>query len=72
MNHMETDLSDTNEPVMFSISILGIFFFDTFFDELDAKFSPIANSYMQSELLPFTQVDEAHYILVDASSTNCI
>jgi hypothetical protein len=71
MKHLVTDLDDTNELVMFSKSLLGNFYFDTFFDELDAEFYPIINSYMQYELLPFTQVAEPHYILVDANSTNC-
>ena len=31
MKHTITDLNDTNELVMFSNSILGNFFFDTFF-----------------------------------------
>ena len=46
MKHTVTNLNDTNESVMFSKSILGHFFFDTFFGELDAKFSPITNAYM--------------------------
>lgn len=36
MKHMVTDLNDTNEPVMFSNSMLGNFCFDTFFGELEA------------------------------------
>ena len=37
MKHMVTDLNDPNKPVMFSISILGNIFFDTFLGELEAK-----------------------------------
>ena len=40
MKHTVTDLNDANELIMFSKSILGNFYFDTFFGELDAKFSP--------------------------------
>ena len=70
MKYTVTDLNDTNELVMFSKSILGNFFFYTFFSELDVEFSPII-SYMNSKLFPCTQVVEPHYILVNASSTNC-
>ena len=54
MKYMVTNFNVANEPVMFSKSILGNFCFDTFFSELDAKFSPIMNSYMQYELIPCT------------------
>ena len=36
MKHTVTDLNDPNEPMMFSNSILGNFFFETFFGELEA------------------------------------
>lgn len=51
---MVTDLNDGNESVMFSNFILGNFFFDTFFGELDAKISPLMKSNMQIELLNCT------------------
>ena len=43
MKHMVTDLNDRNEPVMLSNSILGTFYFDTFFGELEDKLSPLVN-----------------------------
>ena len=36
MKHTIIDLNDTNEPMMFNHSILGKFFFETFFGELEA------------------------------------
>ena len=52
MKHMVTGLNDPNELVMFSRSILGNFFLDTFFEELESELSPCANSDKKSELLP--------------------
>ena len=51
MKHTVTDLNDTNELVMFFNSILGNFFFDTFFGELEAELSPFMNLEKLSELL---------------------
>ena len=45
------DLNDPNKPVMFSNSILGNFYFDTFFGELEVEIPPYANSNEQSRLL---------------------
>jgi hypothetical protein len=42
MEHMVTDLNDPNESVMFSRYILGNFYFDTLFEELEARLSPCA------------------------------
>ena len=47
MKHMVTDLNDPNEMVMFSRSILGNFYFDTFFEELEVELSHTANSFIQ-------------------------
>ena len=55
MKHTVTDLNDPNETVMLSRSILGNFFFDTFFEELEADLSPCANSDKQFELLHSNQ-----------------
>ena len=70
MKHTVTDLNDAHELVMFSNSILGNFFFDTYFGELDVEISPLMNSNMKSELLRCSQIVEPNYILVDSSSTN--
>ena len=69
MKHMVTNLNDANEPVMLSNSILGNFWFDTFFGELDVELSPFMNSDTQSKLLHFTQIVEPNCTLVYISST---
>ena len=51
MKHIITDINDPNEQVMFSRSILGNFFFDTFFEELEVELLPCVNLDKQSELL---------------------
>ena len=71
MKHTVTNLNDVNEPVMFSNSIMGNLCFDTFFGKLYVDLSPFVNSYMQSKLLPCTQIVEHNCILVDVSSTRC-
>ena len=58
MKHTITSLNDSNELVIFSRSILGNFFFDTFFEKLEAELSPCANSSKQSELLHSNQISE--------------
>ena len=76
MKHTVIDLNDTNEPVMFSNSILGNFCFDTFFWALEAKLSPLANLDKHYELLHTTQIVEPHYTIVKTctkvDSNNCI
>ena len=78
MKHTVTDLNDPNESVMFSRSILGNFFFETFFGELEVELSPLAYSDKQSELLHSNQISKLNCILVvysndaslDSSFTN--
>jgi ribonuclease HI len=60
MKHTLTDLNDPNELVMFSYSILGNFFFETFFGELEEETSTCVDSYEQSKLLQITHTDEPH------------
>ena len=60
MKHLVTDLNDTNELVMFNHSILGNFFFETFFGELEEETSTYVDSNKQSELLQITQTNEPH------------
>jgi hypothetical protein len=77
MKHMVTNLNDPNKLVIFSRYILGNFFFETFFGELEAKISPLADSYKQFELLHSNHIVELNCILVyhsnDASigSSHC-
>jgi hypothetical protein len=56
MNCMVTKINDPNELVMFSRYILGNFCFQTFFCELEAELSPLADSYKQSKLLHSNQI----------------
>lgn len=75
MKHTVTDLNNTNEPVMFSNSILGNFYFDTLFGELEVELSPLVNSDKQYELLHTTQIVTPHCTIVDSctkvDSNNC-
>ena len=64
MKHTITDLNDLNKLVMFSRSILGNFCFDIFYEVLEAKLSPCANSDKQFELLHPNQIVELNYTLV--------
>ena len=65
MKHMVTDLNDPNELVMFSNSILGNFYFETFFWELEVETSPYTNSNKQSKRLHTTQIGEPQYNIVE-------
>ena len=69
MKHTVTDLNDSNEPVMFSNTILGNFFFDTSFGKLEVDLSPFADSNTQYVVLHSTNIDETNYTLV--YSSNC-
>jgi hypothetical protein len=75
MKHTVTNLNDTNNPVMFSNSILGNFCFDTFFGKLEVELSPFANSDKQYELLHATHIVEPLCTIVDTctkvDSNNC-
>ena len=77
MKHTVTDLNDPNEMVMFSRSILGNLFFDTFFEELEVELSPCANSDKKYELLHSNQLSKISctllYVSNDASigSSSC-
>ena len=65
MKHPVNDLNDPNESVMFSKSILGNFYFDTIFGELEAEISPYANSNEKSKLLHTNQITKHHYNIVE-------
>ena len=68
MKHAVTNLNDPNESVMFSRSILGDFFFETFFGELEVERSPLENSYKQFELLHSNQIGKLYYTLENCSN----
>ena len=65
---MVTNLNDPNKSVMFFRSILGNFYFDTFFEELEAKLSPGVNSDKKYELLHSNHVSKLNCTLVDLSN----
>ena len=70
MKHMATALNDPNELIMFYRSILGNFFFETLFCELETDISLLAYSYKQSKFLHSNQISDLNYTLVDSSLTN--
>ena len=65
MKHTVTDLNDANELVIFNHSILGNFYFESFFGELEEETSTYADSNEQSKLLQITQTDEPHYTILE-------
>ena len=65
MKHIVIDLNDPNEPVIFSNSILGNFYFETFFREFEAETSECMDSNEQSELLHTTQIVEPHCTIME-------
>ena len=64
MKYTVTNLNDPNELVIFSISILNNFFFETFFGELKAEIFPLVYSYKQYELLHSNQISMLNDTLV--------
>lgn len=65
MKHTVIDLNDPNEPVMFSNSILGNFYFETFFGELEAETYQYVNSNEQSEYLDTTHIAKPPHNIVE-------
>ena len=65
---MVTDLNDPNDMVMFSRSILGIFCFDIFFEELEVELSHPTNSDKKLELFHSNQVVKRNCTLLDHSN----
>ena len=64
MKHMVTNLNDPNDLVMLSRSIIGNFFFETLFGELEVQLSPLADSYKQYELLHSNKIVKLNCTLV--------
>lgn len=50
MKHTVTKLEAPNEPILFINTILGNYFFNTFFKDFPAEKSPVSNNFI-SELL---------------------
>lgn len=68
MKHTIIYLNDPNEPVLFSRYILSNFLFETFFGELEAELSPLADSYKKFEFLHSHHIFEQNCTLVDCSN----
>ena len=65
MKYAITRLNHSNGLVMFSNSILGNYFFNTFFVVFEAKKHDTYESYAQYEVLQYTQTTETNYTIVD-------
>ena len=58
MKHMVTKLDDSNEPVLFTDTIMGNYLVDYFFGNLEAETSLVQDSEQQYEVFHFTQVSD--------------
>ena len=58
MKHTVTELDDSNEPVLFTNTIVGNYMVDSFFGNLEAETSSVQDSEQQSEVFHFTQVSD--------------
>ena len=58
MKHTVTDLDDSNEPVLFTDTIMGNYMVDSFFGNLEAETSSVQDPEHQSEVFHFTQVSD--------------
>ena len=56
MKHTVTELDDSNEPVLFTDTIMGNYMVDSFFGNLEAEISSVQDSEQQSKVFHFTQV----------------
>ena len=56
MKHTVTEIDDSNEPVLFTDTIMGNYTADSFFGNLEAEISEIPDSNQQSKICHFTQV----------------
>ena len=65
-----TNLNYASKLLVFYNSILGDFYFETFFVDLNVELSHNENSYMQYELLHSSQIVETHRTLVDIILAN--
>ena len=58
MKHTVTELDDSNEPVLFTDTIMGNYMVDSFFGNLEPETSSVQDSEQQSEVFHFTQVPD--------------
>jgi hypothetical protein len=57
MKFTMTDIDGENEPILFSNSILGNYCVDSYFGNFVAEISPFIDSFVQSEVVNFSQTD---------------
>jgi len=70
MKHTVTDLEAVNELVMFTNSVLGNYFLDSFFGDITPELSPFAETKTQSEPFHCTVNDEEKYEYNSAAPTD--
>jgi len=68
MKHTVKEIDGPNEPVMFSWSSFGNFFFDTIFENVESGELSQTRFPYQFELLHRIQTTEPHYNLVDSNT----
>ena len=56
MKHTITELDDSNEPVLFTDTIMGNYMVDSFFGNLEAETSSVQDPKQQSKVFHFMQV----------------
>ena len=56
MKHTVTELDDSNEPVLFTDTIMGNYMVDSFFGNLEDESSSVQDPKQQFEVYHFTQV----------------
>ena len=71
MKYAATKLKYLQELVMFSDSIPGNYFFNTLFGDFNAETCNAVESYMQFEVLHFTQTIELNCTIVYTSKKLC-
>ena len=63
MKHTVTELDDSNEPVLFTDTIMGNYMVDSFFGNLEAETSSVQDLEQQSKVFHFTQVSDEILVL---------
>ena len=63
MKHTVTELDDSNEPVLFTDTIMGNYMVDSFFGNLEAETSSVQDPEQRSKVFHFTQVSDEILVL---------
>ena len=64
------NLNEENEVVLFHNSILGNYYFKTYYEVISNEISCMVESYKQSETLHYTQIVDPYCNIVDFNHTN--